>query len=393
MAQPLRVLPAAPDRAADLPSALDLDRPRLAAALRDLGQPAYRAGQVFRDLHKRWVADWAACTELPAALRAKLAARYRVRSGELVVQAVSRDGTRKRLVRLADGQEIETVAIPATSPQGARRLSVCVSTQAGCAMACTFCATGRMGFARHLTPGEIVDQVYGFGRDDPAARPTHVVFMGMGEPLANYEATVAAVRLLSDPAGAAIGQRRITLSTSGLVPQIERLAGEGLELTLAISLHAPDDALRSELMPINRRYPLAALIPAAAAYARQTGRRVSYEYVLLRDVNDAPAQADRLAHLLPRHLSHVNLIPYNATEAGYQPTPPIQARAFRDRLTAAGLSATIRASRGRDIAAACGQLKAENKRRSGAPAPQVDQGAPRRPGSLGGAATPPIALP
>jgi 23S rRNA (adenine2503-C2)-methyltransferase len=318
---------------------------------------------VFRALHKRWVAGWEQCTELPGELRARLAERYRVLSGEPVAQAVSRDGTRKRLVRLWDGQDIETVAIPATSPEGTDRLSVCVSTQAGCAMACTFCATGRMGLARNLTPGEIVDQVYGFGRQDPAARPTHVVFMGMGEPLANYQATVAAVRLLSHPEGANLSQRRITVSTSGLVPQIRQLANEGLEITLAISLHAPNDALRSELMPVNRRWPLAQLIAAAAAYAEQTGRRVSYEYVLLGGVNDSRAHADQLAALLPRRLAHVNLIPYNATDAEYRATPPAEARAFRDRLTRAGLSATIRASRGRDIAAACGQLIAENRRR------------------------------
>jgi 23S rRNA (adenine2503-C2)-methyltransferase len=350
-----------PDRARAC--ALDLGAAELAELLAELGQPAYRARQVFRDLHKRWVGSWDECTELPAELRARLADRFRVVSGERVVQAISNDGTRKRLVRLVDGQEIETVAIPATSPEGARRISVCVSTQAGCAMACTFCATGKMGFARHLTPGEIVDQVYGFGRDDPSARPTHVVFMGMGEPMANYEATVAAARLLCDPAGAALSQRRVTVSTSGLVPEIRRLTDEGLEITLAISLHAPDDVLRSELMPINRRYPLAELVPAATEYARKTGRRVSYEYVLLRGVNDAPSQADQLAHLLPKRLSHVNLIPYNATEAEYESTEPDKARAFRDRLVRAGLSATIRASRGRDIAAACGQLKAENRRR------------------------------
>ena len=352
------------DSAPALPCALDLGPDELAELLGELGQPAYRGRQVFRALHKRRAGSWDECTELAADLRARLAERYRVRSGELVVQALSQDGTRKRLVRLTDGQEIETVAIPATSPEGARRLSVCVSTQAGCAMACTFCATGRMGLARNLTPGEIVDQVYGFGRDDPGARPTHVVFMGMGEPLANYRATVAAVRLLSHPEGAGLSQRRITVSTSGLVPQIRRLAEEGLEITLAISLHAPDEALRSELMPINRRYPLAELIPAAAAYAERTGRRVSYEYVLLGGVNDRPEHAQRLAALLPRRLSHVNLIPYNATDAEYRSTPPAGAREFRDRLTRAGLSATIRASRGRDIAAACGQLSAENRRRA-----------------------------
>ncbi len=357
------MLPVAPTRpASTLPCALDYDEQALVATFAMLGHPAYRGRQVFRDLHQRHVASWEGCTNLPRELRAQLAERYRILPGELVGQAISQDGTRKRLVRLADGQDIETVAIPAISPAGAHRLSVCVSTQAGCAMACTFCATGRMGLARGLTPGEIVDQVYGFERDAPSERPTHVVFMGMGEPLHNYAATVAAVRLLSHANGVNLSQRRITVSTSGLVPQIEQLAGEGLEITLAISLHAPDDTLRASLMPINRRYPLAELIAAAAAYAHKTGRRVSYEYVLLRDVNDALHHADRLATILPPKLSHVNLIPYNATDASYRPTPPNAARAFRDRLLGAGVSTTIRASRGRDIAAACGQLKAENRR-------------------------------
>ncbi len=366
MAQPLPILPRIlPASEAALPCALDLDVDGLAGVVAELRQPVYRARQVFHALHHRLIADWDEATDLPAALRAHLAERFRVLSGDLVVQAVSTDGTRKRLVRLADGQEIETVAIPATSPEGARRVSVCVSTQAGCAMACTFCATGQMGLARNLNPGEIVDQVYGFGRGATEERPTHVVFMGMGEPLANYNATVAAVRLLAHPDGLNLSQRRITVSTSGLVPQIARLADEGLEITLAISLHAPTDELRAELMPINRRYPLAELIPASAAYAEQTGRRVSYEYILLHGVNDAPEHADALARLLPRRLSHVNLIPYNATDAEYRAAPPALARAFRARLTDAGLSATIRASRGRDIAAACGQLKAQNRRRAG----------------------------
>jgi 23S rRNA (adenine2503-C2)-methyltransferase len=369
MSQPLPLLTLSDEivpigAASALPCILDLDLSALQAALAELGQPAYRARQVYKALHSRLVGSWDEMTDLPTRLRAALAERFRITSGELVVQAVSRDGTRKRLVRLAEGQEIETVAIPATSPEGAKRISVCVSTQAGCAMACTFCATGRMGLARNLTVGEVVDQVYGFGRDDAAARPTHVVFMGMGEPLANYATTVGAVRRLADPEGLNLSQRRITVSTSGLMPQINRLADEGLEITLAISLHAPTDALRDSLMPINRRFPLADLIPATSAYAERTGRRVSYEYILLSGVNDSLEQADQLARLLPRRLSHVNLIPYNTTDAEYQPTQPHLARAFRDRLTDRGLSATIRASRGRDIAAACGQLRAENRRRT-----------------------------
>jgi 23S rRNA (adenine2503-C2)-methyltransferase len=374
MARPLPLLTSLDDAlpaivSPALPCILDLDLAELQQVVEELSEPAYRARQLFKALHSRLVGSWDDCTDIPVRLRTALAERYRLQSGDLVVQAVSTDGTRKRLVQLADRQEIETVAIPATSPEGAYRLSVCVSTQAGCAMACTFCATGRMGLARNLTVGEVVDQVYGFGRDDPAGRPTHVVFMGMGEPLANYATTVGSVRRLADPQGLGLSQRRITISTSGLVPQIKRLADEALEITLAISLHAPTDHLRDELMPINRRFPLAELIPAAQHYAERTGRRVSYEYVLLSGVNDALEQADQLAGLLPRRLSHVNLIPYNATDAEYQPTVPAHARAFRDRLTAHGVSATIRASRGRDIAAACGQLKAENRRAPRLPEP------------------------
>jgi 23S rRNA (adenine2503-C2)-methyltransferase len=229
MVRPLPLLTSVDDAApldatAALPCVLDLDLPALNAAVSELGEPAYRARQLFRALNGRLVGSWDEMTDLPARLRSVLSERYRLQSGDLAVQMVSRDGTRKRLVRLAEGQEIETVAIPATSPEGARRLSVCVSTQAGCAMACTFCATGRMGLARNLTVGEVLDQVYGFGRDDRSRRPTHVVFMGMGEPLANYATTVAAVRRLADPDGLALSQRRITVSSSGLVPQIRRLA-------------------------------------------------------------------------------------------------------------------------------------------------------------------------
>lgn len=362
---------------------LDCEVDGLAEILSAEGQPAYRARQLFSALHQRFVGDWESVSEFPAPLRARLAERYRLSASELVLEAASTDGTRKRLLRLGDGQEIETVAIPSTSPRGHRRISVCVSTQAGCAMACTFCATGQMGFARHLTAGEIVDQVYTFGRGvAPEQRPTHVVFMGMGEPLANYEATLGAVRRLIDPRGAHLSQRRITISTSGLVPEIERLAGEGLELTLAISLHAPNNALRSSLMPLNRRYPLGQLIKAATEFTRATGRRVSYEYVLLRGVNDALTHADELASLLPRRLTHVNLIPYNATGAGYEATEASRVREFLVALQARGVSATVRASRGRDIAAACGQLRAENRRHGATTPATTPERTPR--GGMGG---------
>src|SRR5215216_817312 len=218
------------------PSLLDYELAELEAILSAEGQAPYRAGQLFSALHQRRITDWEQASDLPGELRARLRGRYRMSASEVVLEATSSDGTRKRLLRLWDGQEIETVAIPSTSPRGQRRVSVCVSTQAGCAMACTFCATGMMGFARHLTAGEIVDQVYSLARGagDSAwdGRPSHVVFMGMGEPLANYESTLKSVRLLAHPRGMNLSQRRITVSTSGLVAEIERLAGEELEITL-----------------------------------------------------------------------------------------------------------------------------------------------------------------
>jgi 23S rRNA (adenine2503-C2)-methyltransferase len=346
------------------PTLLDYGVDELAELLVAADEAPYRSRQLFAALHQRWITGWEQAAELPAPLRARLDERFRLATSELVGEVKSSDGTRKRLLRLWDGQEIETVAIPSTSPQGHRRVSVCVSSQAGCAMACTFCATGMMGFARNLTAGEIVDQAYTLARGAALSeRPSHVVFMGMGEPLANYEATVKAVRLLADQRGMNLSQRRITVSTSGLVPAIKRLAEEQLVITLAISLHAPTNALRSSLMPINRRHPLEQLVEAASAYAEKTGRRVSYEYVLLNGVNDRLKEADDLVGLLPRRLSHVNLIPYNATGADFSPSPASRMREFLAQLQAAGLSATTRASRGRDIAAACGQLRAENSRR------------------------------
>ena len=340
----------------NLPSILELMPDELKLIMEEMGQPAYRATQIFRALHKRGATSWDELPELPAALRTQLAERFTIFPGTVRQELQSADGTRKQLLALAGGQLIETVAIPATSSEsGSSRLSICVSTQAGCAMACTFCATGTMGLARNLSTAEILSQVYGF-RTPGQQLPTHVVFMGMGEQLANYQNTIAAVRLLAHPEGANLSQRRLTISTSGLVPQIRKLAGEKLEVTLAISLHAPTDGLRNQLMPINRRWPLADLMGAADEYVRRTHRRVSYEYVLLAGVNDAPEHAEALVGLLRGRLAHVNLIPYNATDAEFGQTPTHHARAFRDRIASSGLSVTIRASRGSDITAACGQL-------------------------------------
>ncbi len=351
--------------AADRPLAQDLTLAELEVLLAELGQPRYRARQVFHWLHGRLATCWEQMSDLPAALRRELAERLGAVAGEVVADQRAADGTRKLLLRLRDGQQIETVGIPARDG----RLTVCVSTQAGCALGCGFCATGEMGLARNLSAGEIVSQVYQFAT--PHARPeergvSNVVYMGMGEPLHNYAATLKSVRLLADPLGMGMSERRITISTSGLAPRMRQLAHEGLHVRLAVSLHAPNDAIRSSIMPINRRYPLAEVLAAAREYAAETDRRVSFEYVMLGGVNDAPEHAAELARVLrtalPPALLHVNLIPYNPTAAGFASSSAASIRQFADVLRANGVRVTVRASRGRDIAAACGQLKTETNR-------------------------------
>ncbi len=341
--------------------------------LAELGQPRYRALQLFRWMHHRAVFDFSEMSDLPAALREALAARWSISGSEPVRMVHSADGlTAKLLLRLRDGQDVEVVDMQ-THPRrgGSPRRTVCVSTQAGCAMGCVFCVTGQFGFARNLEAGEIAEQVIRFSRD---AQPvSNVVFMGMGEPLANYEETVRALRLLTHPDGLNLGARRITLSTSGLVPEIRRLAREGLPVGLAISLHAPNDRLRSSIMPVNRRWPIAQLLDAARDYFAQMGRRVSFEYTLMDGVNDADALADELAVLLADTHAHVNLIPLNPTADPTLQAPSRQrALAFQARLQAAGIAATIRLNRGRDINAACGQLRlSERRHRTGSPTPMA----------------------
>lgn len=331
----------------------------------DWGEPAYRGRQIFRNIHRRGVLVPRAMTDLPTGLRARLEAT----PSDEVRRLRSADGlTAKLLLKLRDGQEIEAVEMRAAeTPTSRARKTICVSTQAGCAMACVFCVTGQFGFARNLDAGEIVEQVLRFNAPDHPV--TNVVFMGMGEPLANYDQTLRAIRLLTHPDGLHLGARRITLSTSGLVPEIRRLADEHLQVGLAISLHAADDTLRSSLMPVNRRWPIAELLGATEYYVERTGRRVSFEYTLMAGVNDADAQADALADLLRGRLCHVNLIPLNANEDQSLHAPSTQrALSFEARLHAAGIAATIRINRGRDILAACGQLRlAEKKRRATPP--------------------------
>ena len=280
--------------------------------------------------------------------------------------------TVKYLFKLDDGRTIETVVMHYEATARSRaRTTICVSSQVGCPIGCSFCATGRSGFDRNLSEAEIVDQFLNASRDlgEKQRSLTNVVFMGMGEPMNNYAAVVAAIRRWARPDTLNFSPRRVTVSTIGLVPFIERLGAEGMPVNLAISLHAPDDELRSSMIPVNRKYPIAAIVGAARAHAERTGRRTSYEYVLLQGVNDSAEQARRLAIVVGRRLTHVNLIPMNPIE-GSPLAPPSKARAqaFQSVLQAAGISTTIRATRGLDIDAACGQLRARQLQVTASPA-------------------------
>jgi 23S rRNA (adenine2503-C2)-methyltransferase len=280
----------------------------------------------------------------------------------LRILPADRGATQKYLFQLGDGELLESVAMhhPRTD-RSAERTTLCLSTQVGCAVGCPFCATGLGGLRRNMTAAEVVDQVLAVQRDQLARgrRISHLVFMGMGEPLHNIDATLEAVRRFCDAEAVGLGARRVTVSTSGVVSGIEALASSGLGVNLAVSLHAPADALRDQLVPLNRKWPVASLLAAADAYADRTGRRVSYEYVMLRGVNDALELADRLGGLLGGRLAHVNLIPYNAIPGDpYEATPTKHIDAFRRRVRRHGVECTVRDTRGREIDAACGQLRA-----------------------------------
>ncbi len=361
----------------DMLNLYDITLPDLEALLDSWGQPVYRARQIYRQLYIQLVADPLAMTDLPLALRERLAAETQIGTLQLVrLQTADQGLTRKALFQLPSGEVVESVLM--VYPD---RATACVSTQAGCAMGCVFCATGRLGLLQNLTSGQIVEQALWAARELKGLRTegrglinsspennhavlspqssslTNVVFMGMGEPFANYDRWWQSVERLHDPRGFNLGARGLTVSTVGLAHGIRRLAGESLPINLAISLHSPDDALRSEMMPINRRYPIAALLDATRDYIAQTHRRVSFEYVLLQGKNDWPAQAIGLAELLQGMLCHVNLIPWNPV-----PGTPLgrsdRARVlrFQQELVARGIACTVRVERGMAIAAACGQL-------------------------------------
>lgn len=342
-----------------------------------MGEKRFRADQLWRSLYNECAASFDEMSTLSKTFRKSLSDKFTVWPITEAMSLTSKDGTTSKfLYRLADGELIETVLMRyETDGHRRNRKTACISTQAGCALGCTFCATGQQGFARNLTVGEIVAQVVAVQRiaraEDEAQIAegkrtkgelqgvTNVVFMGMGEPLANYDNSLAAVRVLNDGQGVNIGARHITLSTVGLIPQILKLADENLQINLAISLHAPDNATRSQTMPVNKRYPVNELIRACHKYADKTKRRIFFEYVLLKEQNDSIEQAQKLGKLLNGLHCHVNLIPVNPTKEGpFERTDMTSAKVFQGGLKQYGIPSTVRVEKGIDINAGCGQLRA-----------------------------------
>ncbi|MDR3121714.1 MAG: 23S rRNA (adenine(2503)-C(2))-methyltransferase RlmN [Clostridiales bacterium] len=330
----------------------DMDRLEMNEWLAGIDPAAYRAAQVFR-----WIGRGAACfddmTDLPRELRARLASRAAVGIPEVVGRLCSaRDGTVKYVLKTADGNVVESVLM-----EYRHGFSVCVSSQAGCRMGCAFCASRPQGFARSLSPGEMFGQVAAVSRREKKS-VGHVVVMGIGEPFDNYDGTLKFVRLLHEHEETNIGYRKVTISTSGILPGILRLSEEGLPIGLSVSLHASNDAVRERLMPVNRKYSIDKLLEGCKIYTDRTKRRVTFEYALIAGVNDAPGDARELARRLRHMLCHVNLIPVNRTEdSGFRPSPKERVRRFAELLSGGGVQTTVRRELGSDIAAACGQLR------------------------------------
>ncbi|MGB9757522.1 MAG: 23S rRNA (adenine(2503)-C(2))-methyltransferase RlmN [Candidatus Bipolaricaulaceae bacterium] len=334
---------------------LDLSPEELAKELAARGQPSYRAEQIWDWVWRKLCLDFSAMTNLPLALREELSQRFFLDPFEVLARESDEEGTEKVLLALPDGASVEAVLIREED-----RRTVCISTQVGCPVGCAFCATGQMGFVRNLSAGEIAAQVLYFARllKAQGEHVTHVVVMGMGEPFLNYEATLKALNNLNDARGFGLGARRITVSTIGVVPGILRFAQEGRQYNLAISLHAPDDQLRGELVPLAARWPISQVLAAAEAYIAATARRVTFEYVLLRGVNDGLKHARALASLLRGKLAHVNLIPFNpAPGLPFERPDDGQIELFRRELLAQGIDVTVRRSKGVKIQAGCGQLR------------------------------------
>lgn len=329
-----------------------LRRGQLADVLSELGQPSFRAKQIEEWIWEKGASSFDEMTNLPKALRASLAERYVLGGVEQVARQVSEDGSRKYLLKYADGTSVECVGMPTGN-----KLTVCVSSQAGCAMGCAFCATGAAGLTRSLSAGEIYDQVMHV-RDDFDTRVTSVVLMGQGEPFMNYDASLEAMRKLNSPDGLGIGARHITVSTCGIIPQIKRFSNEPEQFTLAVSLHSAVQRTRNALMPGVRKYSLQHLYEVMGEYVDRTGRRPTYEYALIRGVNDTEEELESLVAFCRDNLAHVNIIKLNEIKGSrFQPSSDARAGEFVRRLANVGVEATIRNSRGQDIDAACGQLK------------------------------------
>ncbi|MEN8174507.1 MAG: 23S rRNA (adenine(2503)-C(2))-methyltransferase RlmN [Pseudomonadota bacterium] len=339
---------------------LDLDRRAMEAYLVGLGHRAFQGRNVFKWIHKHGFTGFEGMTDISKALRARLAELTDIRMPRIAFEQPALDGTRKWLLELEDGQRVETVFIPDD-----RRSTLCVSSQVGCALDCSFCSTARQGFNRNLTVAEIIGQVWVAAREMDGP-PTNVVMMGMGEPLANFDAVVSAMDIMQDDLAYGVSKYRVTLSTSGIVPAIGRLR-EVADVSLAVSLHAPDNALRDQLVPINRKYPLEQLIPACKAFIEgDRRRRITWEYVMLDGINDTDSHARSLVRLLEGVPSKVNLIPFNPFPGtSYRRSPAERVENFRRRLMRSGLMAMTRKTRGDDIDAACGQLVGRVRDRSG----------------------------
>lgn len=337
------------------PFVFDLDFEEIKALLVTWGEPAYRAQQIWKGLYQNLWASPEEFTNLPKSLKEKLSQEINWLGLVPDVVLQSKDGeTIKTLFRLPDDRAIEAVLM-----RYDERRTLCISTQAGCAMGCVFCATGQMGFKRHLTRGEIISQVLYYARQlkEQGEQVTNVVVMGMGEPFHNYQNTLQAIDRLNDPNGLNLGARRFTISTVGLVPMIRKFADEKRQINLAISLHQSNDEQRSALLPVNKKYPISEVLDACRYYVDQTGRRVTFEWALIRDVNDTPEAARHLASLLKGLICHVNVIPLNPTQKySGQATTRERAQAFSQVLNDAGIPCTIRIRRGIDIQAGCGQL-------------------------------------
>lgn len=338
-----------------------LDRAALRAVFADMGEKPFRADQVMQWIYRRGLDDFDGMTNVAKDLRERMKQCFEIRHPELVTEQVSKDGTRKWVLRLDGGNAVETVFIPEDD-----RGTLCISSQVGCAMDCSFCSTGKQGLNRNMTTAEIIAQVWfaarTLGGDFQNERViSNIVFMGMGEPLANYQPVVTAIRILLDDFGFGLSKRRVTVSTSGLVPFIDRLK-EDVDVALAVSLHAPNDPLRDELVPINRKYPIEDLMEACRRYTDGKNHKahIVYEYVMLDGVNDSPAHAKELARLLGDMPAKVNLIPFNPfPKAGYRRSQPERIAAFADILRGRRIVCTTRKTRGDDIDAACGQLVGE----------------------------------